>query len=273
MSFNKELDDTIKGFVDPVLAELTKEEKAIFLSNAFIAGGCLTSVIQDKKINDCDIFFKNPVALKIIASKLIRKTADKEIKDSDFIIRPDEQVPELYSVSIPDFKLKPAADTATGSTIVYKTSNALSLKNRVQIVTRFVGPPDQVFKTFDFAHCKLSYEFVNQGNLAGKMVITPEAQDAINKKELHYSERSRFVLSAFLRAFKFQSRGWKITPQCLVSLSMDMGRINWKNKEIAKRELNGVYGLLGFNTEEILALCSKKGQVDTKKLIEELKEL
>lgn len=88
-------------------------------NNAFIAGGCIASLLLNEKPKDYDVFFLDQSILTQVVN---------------YYSNGDEN---LY--------------------VDYQNDNAILLKNGIHIVKKLVGNPAEVCEKFDFQHCKCSY--------------------------------------------------------------------------------------------------------------------
>ena len=94
---------------------ITNELQNDYLSESFIAGGAIASLLNNTELNDYDMYFKTKNYGQTVAN--------------------------LISFYMSD-------------TIEVKTKKALLLKDRTQIIYLLHGWPHEIVKTFDFLHCQ-----------------------------------------------------------------------------------------------------------------------
>ena len=117
---------------------------------------------------------------------------------------------------------------------VYVTSNAITLKNNIQIVIRFNGEIDEIHKNYDFTHCKCAYDFKNK-----YMYIHEEALECMLNKELRYTT-SKYPLCSIFRIRKFLERGWHISAGQILKMAWDLNKLHLQNIHVLKDQLVGV---------------------------------
>jgi hypothetical protein len=117
---------------------------------------------------------------------------------------------------------------------IFITDNAVSLANRVQLITRFYGPPEEIHKNFDFIHATCWYDYKNN-----HLELPNEALKAILSKTLIYSG-SLYPIASIFRIRKFLNRGWRISVGQMMKIIWQINEINLKDFDILKEQLLGV---------------------------------
>src|SRR5882762_5751107 len=117
---------------------------------------------------------------------------------------------------------------------VFLTSNAITLSNKIQIVLRFYGEPDEIHGNYDFVHCT-SY-WTNWDN---KLTLRPEALEAILSKELKYVG-SKYPICSIVRLRKFIKRGWNINAGQIVKMAMQISELDLTDINVLEDQLTGV---------------------------------
>lgn len=149
------------------------------VQNIFISGGCITSLIHGEKVNDYDLYFKDEDTMFNIKN-LFTNQLKEQIEDVS------ENYREVLGV---DGKLI--------------TENAITLKSRIQLITKHFGEPDNIRKTFDFVHCMPYYDFA-----VDKLYISRIQYDAIiNRKMISQKENFNHFIGTS-RVEKFKKRGF-----------------------------------------------------------------
>lgn len=117
---------------------------------------------------------------------------------------------------------------------VFLTANAITLADKIQIVLRFQGEPDAIHENYDFVHCT-SY-WTSWDN---KLVLKPEAMEAILTKELKYIG-SKYPICSIIRLRKFINRGWRINAGQILKMAMQISELDLTDVETLEDQLTGV---------------------------------
>lgn len=145
----------------------------------FVSGGCIASLLRDEEPNDYDVYFFT----KSIGDWMILAFTNEE---KYWVQEVEEKYRDVFGVD--------------GLCI---TENAITLKNKIQLITKHYGQPDEVRKTFDFVHCTPYYD-----SRDGKLYISKKQYDAcvnkvlINNMPAHAPSRHRFE--------KFRERNYTV---------------------------------------------------------------
>lgn len=118
--------------------------------------------------------------------------------------------------------------------VKFITNNAISLSDKIQIVLRFHGEPEQIHENYDFVHCCSYYTVWND-----KLELPSRALEAILNKELHYVG-SKYPLCSIVRARKFMKRGWHINAGQYVKMALQLNDLNLRNIHVFEEQLIGV---------------------------------
>jgi hypothetical protein len=117
---------------------------------------------------------------------------------------------------------------------VYLTSNAITLRGRVQLVIRFYGDPDEIHKNYDFIHCTNYWTSKDR-----KVVLNQDALESILSKELFYSG-SKYPLCSIIRTRKFITRGWTINAGQYLKMAMQLNELDLTDINVLEDQLIGV---------------------------------
>lgn len=146
----------------------------------FVTGGCIGSLIRGETPNDYDIYFK-------------------DIIYADPVVRLYTQ-DDSYKNEVADVNDKYADAKNFGVDGKVITSNAITLKNGLQLITKIYGDPKTVCDTFDFVHCRPYYDPAED-----KLYISHE-QYMLNVKRILKTNNASNVKE--YRIQKFMNRGW-----------------------------------------------------------------
>lgn len=117
---------------------------------------------------------------------------------------------------------------------VFLSDNAITLSEKMQIVIRFFGEPDQIHENYDYAHCMCYYDIGS-----GELSLPPEALECVLSKTLIY-KGSLYPLASVFRIRKFIERGWRITAGQLLKILFQVSELNLKDMRTLREQLIGV---------------------------------
>lgn len=129
---------------------------------------------------------------------------------------------------------EPNKSEGPGYRPVFLTSNAITLSNRIQIVLRFYGEPDDIHEWYDYVHC--TNYWTNWNN---ELVLRPEAMEAILTKDLKYVG-SKYPVCSVVRLRKFIKRGWTINAGQIVKMAMQISDLDLHDVSVLEDQLTGV---------------------------------
>jgi len=238
-SLNAKIEDWLKNIDD---AEIVK----VIRANAIITGGAIVSLLTNDEVRDYDVYFRTKDACKKVAeyyAGLFNKTHKShiEIKDGDDRIQcfirssgieeeesgiTDETEPYVESPTINDDKPKYRP--------IFFSTNAISLSDKIQLVIRFYGTPEEIHKNYDFVHCTCCYSFLDN-----ELTLPARALEAIINKELHYIG-SKYPVCSIIRTRKFISRGWTINAGQYLKMCLQVSELDLKDLKTFKDQLAGV---------------------------------
>jgi len=138
---------------------------------------------------------------------------------------------------------------------VFFSENAITLSDKIQLIIRFAGTPEEIHKNFDYLHCTCYYETKQQ-----KLVLPPEALESIMSKSLMYNG-SMYPLASLFRIRKFIKRGWRITAGQMLKIIWQLNEVDLTDKAILREQLIGVD--LTYMYELINELANTKEHIDS----------
>jgi len=116
----------------------------------------------------------------------------------------------------------------------FMTSNAITLSDRVQVVTRFYGEVEDIHKNYDFSHCTCAWSSWDNG-----VFLPTKALECIINKELYYVG-SRYPLCSIIRTRKYIERGYHIDAGQYVKMAMQLNDLNLTDIKTLEDQLTGV---------------------------------
>ena len=176
-------------------------------------------------------------------SRMITNTAPERIKimvnsdgvaqDVDYI--PPSDLPEMLD-DMEELQ-ENAAEQSTDSPRyrpLFLTTNAISLSNKIQIITRFYGNAEEIHKNFDYIHCTCYWK---SGN--GELVLPAEALESIINRQLIY-RGSKYPFCSIVRSRKFIKRGWSIDAGQYLKMAFQLSELDLSNVDVLEDQLVGV---------------------------------
>ncbi len=166
-----------RAFLKRAFAQLLPHlPSGVALQDLFFAGGCVFNYANNEPVNDFDVF---------IATEATRDAVRAH------------------------FQANPQG-------VLVQTENAVTLKvphaeAPFQIVTRFVGGVDRIFKDFDFEMTK-SFYVPHTDTLSCDLDIVH------NKKLIYTGQKDTYTLNTLKRLCKFVARGWEPDNQTIINL-------------------------------------------------------
>lgn len=119
-------------------------------------------------------------------------------------------------------------------TAAFLSSNAISLRGKIQLILRFYGDPDEIHQSYDFIHCMNYWE-----SGTSKLTLRAEALEALLSRTLVYAG-SQYPLCSVIRTRKFIKRGWRINAGQYLKMAMQISELDMKSHAIMEEQLTGV---------------------------------
>ena len=142
---------------------------------------------------------------------------------------------------------------------MFLSGNAITLSEKVQIVIRFHGSPDEVHKNYDFDHCKCYWEPGGGGRGDyGKLTLPPSALESIVTKQLRYSG-SLYPLCSVIRTRKFLKRGWYMNAGQYLKMCFQISELDLTDLDVMEEQLTGVDATYFW---QIIDYCRKRTEED-----------
>jgi hypothetical protein len=115
---------------------------------------------------------------------------------------------------------------------VFLSQNAISLSDKIQVVIRFIGSPDEIHKNYDYVHATNYY-------YQGKLTLRPQALESLLSRALIY-QGSLYPVCSLFRMRKFMERGWRISAGEIVKMAMQISELDLKDPAVLQAQLIGV---------------------------------
>ena len=222
--------------------------------NSLISGGCIVSMLLGEEINDFDYYFTNQQTCLAVVEYFVAKfnqlhderasvkNIDGRIKifiESQGVAGDDESEPDLKEYDPMQTNVTPDSDLNNIEEKpkyepVYLTSNAITLRGKIQLVIRFYGDAEEIHKNYDFVHCTNYWTSKDR-----KVFLKQAALECILNKDLFYSG-SKYPLCSIIRTRKFINRGWKINAGQYLKMAMQLNELDLKDIRVLEDQLVGV---------------------------------
>lgn len=242
-NIKKHLNAKVEDWMNSIESDEIKKE---IRKNVIITGGAIVSLLTGEKVKDYDVYFKTRDSLEKICNyyvcqwnksnpdELASVTVDEENRVKVFIrssgvagksndLEDDENM-ESEKPSKNDSKYRP----------IFLTSNAITLSDKIQIVSRFYGDVDEIHKNFDYVHCTCSWSASDN-----ELILPSKALECIINKELYYMG-SKYPLCSIFRSRKYMQRGYTINAGQYVKMAMQLNDLNLKDIDVLEDQLMGV---------------------------------
>lgn len=230
------LTKVVKNWIDSVDDENVKNA---IKRGVLITGGALVSLLNGETPNDYDIYFKTKIDLQTVAEYYAKIWNETHPDKSQVEIRYNERFDKIecfiqskgiakeedeeeQKVEKPKYRPR------------YFSSNAMTLSDKIQIVTRFYGSLEKIHENYDFVHCTCGFDYES-----GEVSIPNDALLAIHNKELIY-RGSKYPICSLIRTRKYINRGYSINAGQYVKMCLQVNELNLKDIEVLKDQLTGV---------------------------------
>ncbi len=117
---------------------------------------------------------------------------------------------------------------------IFLSSNAITLSNKIQLVIRFHGEPEEIHKNYDFVHC--TNYWTSKGN---NLILQAGALEAILTKQLVY-QGSKYPLCSVIRTRKFIKRGFHINAGQYLKMLFQVSKLDLTDINVLEDQLVGV---------------------------------
>lgn len=117
---------------------------------------------------------------------------------------------------------------------VFLSSNAITLSDKIQLVLRFYGEPDEIHANYDFVHCTSYWTSRDD-----KLVLRQAALESIMSKELRYVG-SKYPVCSLIRLRKFIARDWRVNAGQILKMCLQVNQFDLTDPEVLEDQLTGV---------------------------------
>lgn len=243
-------------------------------ASTIVTGGCIASMLLREKVNDFDVYLKDFQVACDLAFYYVKRFkeehADKNIDDldvnisegririginrkagplrggvkehyassnvyqADGIITDPGEIDETLNEAEKAAIEAPEEDKGKPYRPVFLSTNAITLSNRLQIVLRFYGEPEDIHKNYDFVHCTNYW-----ASWTGELTLHPAALESLLSKELRYVG-SKYPICSVFRLRKFIARQWTINAGQILKMAMQISSLDLTDMRVLEDQLVGV---------------------------------
>lgn len=238
-NIKKHLTNVVRNWMNEIDNE---KVKGAIRENTMITGGALISLLTGEPVNDYDVYFRTEEACVTVASYYV-DIWNKEHPDRIVELRLEKDTGKVKcfvrsrGIAEENNEIKEGMNSSEENEIgrpIRITSNAITLSNKIQIVTRFFGEVEEIHRNFDFAHCTCAWS-----SWDNEVFLPQKALECIINKELFYVG-SLYPLCSIIRTKKYIERGYSINAGQYVKMAMQLNELDLKNIEVLEDQLTGV---------------------------------
>lgn len=240
------------------------EVKKVVEENTIITGGAMVSLLMGERPHDYDVYFRTKEAcievakyyvdkwnenhedkpVSLVWGELLKQRTGEDngsvkcIVQSKGIADEDEEQINSISYNFESTIQKDEEQAEDEGKEKYRprfiTSNAITLSDKIQIVTRFYGEVKEIHKNYDFIHCTCAWS-----SWDNEVFLPQKALECIINKELYYVG-SKYPLCSIIRTRKYIERGYHINAGQYVKMCMQLNELDLRDVKVLEEQLTGV---------------------------------
>lgn len=257
-----------------------KHVRKLAEENTIVTGGSIASMLLGESVKDFDIYFRTKEAAFAVAQyytslfmQMNKTSLNIRIESLDDRVKiivqsagvasenntddeyqyfeqtdPDEQLAADYLETMVETEAENIEKPTKKDKYrpIFLSANAVTLSEKVQLVIRFFGEPDDIHRNYDFVHCTSYYSHWNQ-----RLQIPKDALISLLSKELRYVG-SKYPICSIIRLRKFLDRGWYITAGQILKCCWQISELDLSDPAVLEEQMTGVD--MAYFTEVINAL-------------------
>lgn len=256
----KDVHEKISDWISTIQDEKVKE---LAKANTIVTGGAIASMLLGEKVNDYDVYFRDfetTVAVAEYYANFIREkykggkqtlsvlygdnTYELVASEDDdslagYIRWTFEQNPDRVFFNVNDngftsFEKKSFKKKYRKYRPVVISNNAISLSDKVQLVTRFYGNPKEIHNNYDFVHATCYYDYGKK-----ELVTKKKALLSLMSRTLEY-HGSLYPVASIFRMKKFLERGWRISAGEQFKIMYQISKLDLNNMHVLRDQMVGV---------------------------------
>lgn len=210
------LTQKVQNILDEDLLQCLKD------NGGYIAGGCMTSLVTNKEINDYDVYFRDSNALF---------EAVQTMKDSGY-----------HLAYISDKSLS-FIDSA-GETYQF-------------IYYNYYESAEDIFDEFDWTINMCAYDCTSESLVMHDDFLLHNSQ-----RYLSFNPGTRFPLLSSLRVQKYKERGYYISKTEYIKVMLSVMNLNIETWDEFRNHMGGLYGFNYINKEQLKEVTDKEFTIE-----------
>ena len=242
-TINKLISSKFNDWANSITEETLRHQ---VMENTIITGGSIVSLLLGEDVNDFDLYFRNKDTCLRVAEYYAKffpgKVDIRLINDAGFEDKQGSRISIRVTPDITYNGTDEASDespvTAEGKDPEFKplfmSSNAITLSDKIQIVVRFYGEPEQIHENYDFVHCTCYWKSWDE-----ELVTPVRALTSMMSRELIYCG-SKYPLCSIIRIRKFIARKWTISAGQMLKMIIQLNELDLLDVRVLQDQLVGV---------------------------------
>lgn len=216
--------------------------------NIIVTGGCIASMFLQEPVNDYDVYIADLGVSGRLAMYLCETFNTLSSGDSgvpkDIAKIQFSEAKNCYCVRTWDAGFItadtsghfPKPEDRPKFTPVFMSEHAITLTDKIQVVLRFTGAPEEIHENYDFQHAK------NYWTFGTGLVTNTRSLECILARELVYTG-SRYPLASIFRTRKFIKRNWNLHIGNYILMAMQLNDLDLTDMDTLRDQLTGVDAL------------------------------
>lgn len=253
----KTIKKIIRAKIDQWLSSIDDEAvRGMAAKNTIVTGGSIVSLLSNEPVNDYDLYFRDMVTAEAVARYYVCKFQEAngwplslDVQDGRIRITTStghrgetagdvqtlgsDEIDDIYETA-ETMALAVEDEGAPTFRPVFLSTNAITLANKIQIIVRFYGNPDEIHENYDFVHCTNYWSSWNDD-----LVLRQPALEALLAKELRYVG-SKYPVCSVIRLRKFIKRGWTVNAGQILKMVMQISELDLTDPKVLEDQLTGV---------------------------------
>jgi hypothetical protein len=240
--------------------------------NTIVTGGSIASMLLGEQVNDYDVYFRDKATTLAVADYYVKefnlnneckggveyepfvkeetlKNIKGELEERVVIwmqsagVASEDQDDYHYFEGLPEEETVKFAESLANDVAdktkpryrpVFLSQNAITLSDKMQLVTRFYGEPTEIHDNYDFIHAMNYYDHGTES-----LVLKPEALECLLSRTLVYAG-SLYPVASVFRTKKFIERGWRITAGQQLKMMWQISELDLSDFSVIREQLTGV---------------------------------
>ena len=254
----------LRGKLDEWVDSIDDEEvQKALRKDTIVTGGAIASMLLGEKVNDYDLYFRTKETTKLVAQYYVDKfnarralesvndykpevreldggrigiwlqsagVAAEEQEHYSYFETLDPQQAEDFAESL----LQREEEEKEPYRPVFMSENAITLSDKVQLVIRFYGEPDEIHDNYDFLHATCYYDYSDN-----HLELPAAALECLLSRTLVY-RGSLYPVASIFRMKKFIERGWRITAGQQLKIMWQISALDLGQYDVLREQLTGV---------------------------------